>query len=504
MPKIKKLQQNSITSEPKKNYTTHLTPEVYINNNINLLEKYEELQKIGEGGFGRIYSAKRKNDGKKVCLKFININKNNDYKNEIEIMKLLSEFENSVKYYGEYKYIKENGDQEIIIEMEKCDMDLKKFIQEKLIFKVEDIKKFLFGINKVFKYMQEKKIIHRDLKLENILVKYDNNSGYTFKLSDYGNAKIQNNSYSLKGTLETIAPEIFIDQGNKYDSKIDIFSLGIILYQISHPHKIENNELIFQHPFNNNINCYINYFKKDNFNISFDKKITNENFKNLVTRMLKLNPKNRISWEDYFNHDFFKENNSYNSRNCNDGILSCSTNNTEIRDEARKGPGYISKKFFMLPFNCKSLINMNFMFSQCRMVNLDLSSFVVQKVKNLKGLFCNCKNLRIVKFSKNFNTENVTDMSFMFFGCENLEELDLSTFNLQNVEQMTAMFYNCVKMEKLSLPVSNVKKDVCMRSILYNCKKEIKIINPYILKKGRNLREKLTDKTIKNEIENNN
>jgi hypothetical protein len=61
--------------------------------------------------------------------------------------------------------------------------------------------------------------------------------------------------------------------------------------------------------------------------------------------MLKLNPKNRISWEDYFNHDFFKENNSYKSRNCNDSILSCSTNNTEIRDEAREGPGYISKNF---------------------------------------------------------------------------------------------------------------------------------------------------------------
>ena len=295
MPKIKKLQQNSIILEHKSFNITNLIPEAY--NNINLLDNYEELQKIGEGNFGRVYSTKRKNDGKKVCLKFITINNNNknDYKNELEILKLLNEFENSVKYYGDYKYINEIGEEEIIIEMEKCDMDLKKFIKEKLILKVEEIKKILFGLNKVFKFMQEKKIIHRDLKLDNILVKYDNNSGYIFKLSDYGNAKIQNNSYSLKGTLETIAPEILIGQGNKYDSKIDIFSLGIILYQISHPHKIENNELIFLHPFNNNINCYINYFKKDNYNISFDKKITNENFKNLVTRMLKLNPKNRIS-----------------------------------------------------------------------------------------------------------------------------------------------------------------------------------------------------------------
>ena len=101
MPKNKK-QQNSIILEPKKNNITDLIPEVS-NNNINLLEKYEKLQKIGEGGFGRIYSTKRKNDGQEVCLKFININQNNDYKNEIEIMKFLSGFENSVKFYGDYK-----------------------------------------------------------------------------------------------------------------------------------------------------------------------------------------------------------------------------------------------------------------------------------------------------------------------------------------------------------------------------------------------------------------
>ena len=216
--------------------------------------------------------------------------------------------------------------------------------------------------------------------------------------------------------------------------------------------------------------------------------------------MLKLNPKNRISREDYFNHDFFKENNNYKSKNCNDTNLSCSTINTEIQDEEREGPINISKTFFKFSLNIKNVINLCFMFSQCRIVNLDLSSSVTQKVKNLKGMFCNCKNLRNIKFSKNFNTENVTDMSFMFFGCENLEELDLSTFNIQNVDQMTAMFYNCVKMEKLSLPVSNVKKNVCMRSILYNCKKEIKILNQNILKKGTNLREKLTDRIIKNEI----
>ena len=80
-----------------------------------------------------------------------------------------------------------------------------------------------------------------------------------------------------------------------------IQSLGIILYQLSHNLK---------HPYNDKdvqrLLIYNNYFYKDDFNITFDNSIKNQDFIDLLKKMLKLNPKNRISWEEYFNHPFFK------------------------------------------------------------------------------------------------------------------------------------------------------------------------------------------------------
>ena len=83
---------------------------------------------------------------------------------------------------------------------------------------------------------------------------------------------------------------------------MDIFSLGIILYQLSHNLK---------HPFINDLNkimkyTYFNYYDNDNFDIIFDISIKNEDFKDLLRKMLKLNQSNRLTWEEYFNHPYFK------------------------------------------------------------------------------------------------------------------------------------------------------------------------------------------------------
>ena len=77
--------------------------------------------------------------------------------------------------------------------------------------------------------------------------------------------------------------------------------MGIILYQISHNLK---------HPFGENYiqrgNAYNNNYEKDDFKIEFDKSIKNKDFIDLITKMIKLNPKNRLKWDEYFRHPFFK------------------------------------------------------------------------------------------------------------------------------------------------------------------------------------------------------
>ena len=171
---------------------------------------------------------------------------------------------------------------------------------------VEEIKIILIGLNKVFEEMQRQGIIHRDLKLENFLIKYkdENKKDFIVKLSDYGIAKYasqQTSSISeLKATPETVAPEILLPNFKGYNSLVDIFSLGVILYQLSHNLK---------HPFCSNMTIYHNYseyFDKDNFKLEFDSSIKNEDFKDLLRKMLRLNPKNRLSWEEYFKHPFNK------------------------------------------------------------------------------------------------------------------------------------------------------------------------------------------------------
>ena len=193
--------------------------------------------------------------------------------------------------------------------MEKCDNNLKELIKQRgkgLNTKV--IKDHFLELNKLFKIMQEQKIIHRDLKLENFLIKYKNNekSDFYIKLADYGLGKFKRefpkSSFSgLKGTIETVAPEIILEKKSSYEEIVDIFSLGIILYQLA------NN---LKHPYDENsiklVIKYNNYYENDNLKIEFDEEIKDNIFKDLIQKMIKLNPKNRINWDEYFEHKFFK------------------------------------------------------------------------------------------------------------------------------------------------------------------------------------------------------
>ena len=139
------------------------------------------------------------------------------------------------------------------------------------------------------------------------MVKYTNEekTEYIIKLSDYGISKFKNKTNSIfsgiKGSEDTVAPEVYLDKITKYENVVDIFSLGIVFYQLTHNLK---------HPFgsNNNIcyNYYTLHFDNDDSNIQFDETIKDENFKDLLRNMLKINPQNRISWDNYFNHPFFQ------------------------------------------------------------------------------------------------------------------------------------------------------------------------------------------------------
>ena len=275
---------------------------------------FSNLKLLSAGSYSDIYSAFSTKDQIEVCLKRINLekmklnyqkNELNNYKKdlhrEIYITKLLSSNKNSLKFLGSY-----NKDKEKILVLEKCDLNYLELIkQRKKALSLEEIRNKFSSLNELFKDIQNKEIIHRDIKLENILIKYTNDekTDYIIKLCDYGIGKFKDDIFSgLKGTFETVAPEILLNKINSYDNIVDIFSLGIILFELSnnlrHPFGIFYPEI-----FSN----YKDNFEKDNFIIKFDDSIKDKDFIDLISKMLKINPYNRLNWNSYFVHPFFQK-----------------------------------------------------------------------------------------------------------------------------------------------------------------------------------------------------
>ena len=120
--------------------------------------------------------------------------------------------------------------------MELCDTDLDIILKEKKNgFTEEELKIILLQLNDIFHILHSKQIIHRDIKLKNILVKYDNKIPlikFIPKLSDFGFSKVMEEDLTSTklGTPVTMAPEVLNNED--YDSKADLWSLGVISYQL--------------------------------------------------------------------------------------------------------------------------------------------------------------------------------------------------------------------------------------------------------------------------------
>jgi serine/threonine protein kinase len=160
----------------------------------NQIKDEKNLKFLGQGQFGKVY--KLEFQGKDYAIKKISKDKlenNKDpelgeylkiaLKREIDILTKMSEFENSVKFYGYF-----TDDKDYILVLEYCDSDLQKLLKEKQKFSSSEIRTLMEGLNKPFKYMHNNGILHRDIKPENIMIKYVDSSKtkYIPKIADYG------------------------------------------------------------------------------------------------------------------------------------------------------------------------------------------------------------------------------------------------------------------------------------------------------------------------------
>ena len=119
-------------------------------------------------------------------------------------------------------------------------------------------------------------------------------------------------------------------------------------------------------------------------------------------------------------------------------------------------------------FNTSNVTDMNDMFYLCeRLSSLDVSSFDTSNVTDMHGMFYYCRSLTSLDLS-NFNTSKVTDMSKMFSAC-NLANFNLSNFNTSNVINMNNMFSGCTSLTSLHVSNFNTSKVTDMSKMFCFC-----------------------------------
>lgn len=147
--------------------------------------------------------------------------------------------------------------------------------------------------------MASKKILHRDIKLENIVFKKIEDYN-TLKIIDFGLAEIGEKSFALCGTPGYIAPELFRSTADKpYDSKCDVFSAGVILHKL----------LFKKHIFHgNNSEEVLENNKKGIYDQSLliQSKLPKETI-DLLKKMLEFDNEKRISAAEALNHPYFNK-----------------------------------------------------------------------------------------------------------------------------------------------------------------------------------------------------
>ena len=109
------------------------------------------------------------------------------------------------------------------------------------------------------------------------------------------------------------------------------------------------------------------------------------------------------------------------------------------------------EKLNLKQFKTDNVNNIKSMFRGCILLTeLDLSSFNTAKIENMQSLFYECMRLEKINIS-NFDTSNTKNMSYMFYGCSSLKELNIRNFNTNKVKDMSAMFYDCFSLKDLNI-----------------------------------------------------
>ena len=253
---------------------------------------YKVIQQLGEGSFGKAFLCKRESDDslcviKQILIEGMDKKEKDDVLNESIILAKL-DHQNIIKFFEVFESNKPKHMVNIVTEYADGG-DLSEKIKEKKKknnnFTESEILDYFTQICLAIKHIHEKKIIHRDLKSGNIFLMKNG----LVKLGDFGIAKrfqkTMDKAKTLIGTPYYLSPEII--NGKPYDSKSDIWSLGVLLYEM----------MTFKMPFNANSLPMLSVKIMRGQYIP-PPTIYTKDLRELVTKCLTVEPKNRPSIQE--------------------------------------------------------------------------------------------------------------------------------------------------------------------------------------------------------------
>jgi len=262
------------------------------------LTEYQTIRQLGEGGFGSVYLAKHKRSGENVAIKFLK----SAHVKAFEVDRLYSEAE-TLKNLHHRNIVKilsclALGDMQIAFVMEYLDGgELYQYVKERKRISEEEAREFFIQITEAVAYLHRQKIIHCDLKLENLLL--ESKDTKVIKVVDFGISGLCSNIETGLdvGSFDYMAPEFFNESMKNLHPGIDIWAMGVILYTMvcgSLPFRTSERKRQIQKI----CNAEYSYGELDGQ--------LSRGIKDLIKRMLQVDASSRLTIYEVFDHPWMR------------------------------------------------------------------------------------------------------------------------------------------------------------------------------------------------------
>ncbi|CEF59596.1 Protein kinase domain and Serine/threonine-/dual specificity protein kinase, catalytic domain and Protein kinase-like domain-containing protein [Strongyloides ratti] len=278
---------------------------IYSNQIITLKNNlYSYLQSLdnclGQGSYGRVFKGTSSNISLQytnVAIKeMLSIYVNN---NEMEIMKAVSS-DFLVKLIDIYQ---DNNFYKTYLIMELCDSDLLQFLKANTILNENNLRTVIDNVVRGYHVLFKNKIVHRDIKPQNILIMIDKNNSQNIissKITDFGISRIMeinedgaeiSQLTNVAGTFHYMAPEVGVNllHVSMYNYPVDIWSMGCVFYEC----------LMGKLPFDEKEICRLFLYAAGKNYEAYEKPSFSSNlyhdYQELISQMLEINDRDRIT-----------------------------------------------------------------------------------------------------------------------------------------------------------------------------------------------------------------